>query len=68
MLAALKAFYEMLKISAGKYAAREEINDDEVNKYKEEIATLKKENGQLMAEQIEAIAMIDDMAKYLKKN
>ena len=68
MLAALKAFYEMLKISVDKYAARKEINDDEVKKYKEEIATLKKENGKLVAEQTEAIAMIDDMTEYVKKN
>jgi len=68
MLAALKAFYEMLKISVDKYAARKETNGDEVKKYKEEIVALKKENEKLMAEQIEAIAMIDDMTEYVKKN
>tara|TARA_Y100000310_G_C20443372_1_gene697179 strand:+ start:486 stop:719 length:234 start_codon:yes stop_codon:yes gene_type:complete len=77
MLVALKAVYEMLKTaceahtarkSAEKEAFRKFAAGDEGKKYKEEIATLKKENAELLAEQAKAIKMIEEMADYLEKH
>ena len=68
MLVALKAVYEMLKNACEAHAARKSADGDEGKKYKGEIATLKKENAELLAEQAKAIKIIEEMADYLEKH
>jgi len=61
MLGALQTLYETLKATFGGYTTRKVADA-------EEIVALKKENEVLLAEQAEAVVMIEEMAKYLQKH
>lgn len=68
MLTALKAIYEMFKSACEGHAAKESADEKELVKHREEIAVLREANDELVTEQTKAIAMIEEMAEYLKKH
>ena len=68
MLATLKAVYEMLKNACEAHSYRKSADGEESKKYQEEIARLQKENKALLAEQDEAMKIIEEMADFLEKH
>jgi len=68
MLGALKAVYDMFKAACESYATRKSADAKEIadlSKAREELVT---DNKELLDEQTKAIAMIEEMAKYLEKH
>ena len=68
MLVALKAGYEMFKSACEAHSYRKTSDGGELAKLKEEVDRLQKENKALLAEQVEAMRMITEMANYLDKH
>ena len=68
MLAALKVVYDTLKVACERYTTRKSVDEEELVKYRKEIADLRKANEELLAEQATAMAMIEEMAQYLEKH
>ena len=68
MLAALKVVYDTLKVACERYTTRKSVDEEELVKYRKEIADLRKANEELLAEQATAMTMIEEMAQYLEKH
>ena len=68
MLVALKAVYEMFKSACEAHSYRKTSDGGELARLKEEVDRLQKENKALLAEQAQAIIMIEEMADYLEKH
>ena len=68
MLVALKAVYEMLKSACEAHSYRRTSDGGELALLKEEVNRLHNENQDLLAEQAEAIIMIEAMADFLEKH
>ena len=68
MLVALKAVCDMLKSACEAHSYRRTSDGGELSRLKEEVNRLKKENKDLLAEQAEAIIMIEAMADFLEKH
>ena len=68
MLAALKIVYDTLKVACERYTTRKSVDEEELVKYRKEIADLRKANEELLAEQATAMTMIEEMAQYLEKH
>ena len=68
MLVALKAVCDMLKSACEAHSYRRTSDGGELSRLKEEVNRLKKENKDLLAEQAEAIIMIESLADFLEKH
>ena len=67
MLNALKAVYAMLKTACESHDVKRLANEKDIKKYQADIASLRKENDMLIAEQDEAIKTIAEITNLLNK-